>query len=127
MGITTETTIVETLTPAGYRYNAVPVRYDWDGVEATVHWRDYPNAHIGDCIEIGPYVGRIVDYDYAGGNFVVVRCDTLGDVWAALYPVKAFLQIIYWRLLWTLNIWGLADTPEGSIMSWRDVHFGKRN
>lgn len=89
-------------------------------------WGEYGWRQIGDLMEIGPYVVRIIELDYFIGGYVVARCDTYGDILAFLWPWKTRLEIFGMRLIETLAIWGLAERQPGTYPHWSDVRVLRR-
>ena len=103
------------------RFERVPVHYEWTGTDALVLVMDYPNAKVGDYIEVGPYVGRIVERDYAMRSWRIVRCDMYGDFLALVWPLRVWLLEVNYRILATLAVWGLCHPKSNYQLSWRDV------
>lgn len=124
MGITIKRKVVR-VPGIPERYEDVPAAYEWEGDTGIISRRDYPNLAIGDFVTIGPYTGCVVDVDYASNGFVVKRVSENDSILSAAvrlgYEVEKLKNTIINRLLWTLNIWGLAETLEGNIPSWDDI------
>lgn len=86
--------------------------------------RDLPSwAKVGDdLVELGPYIlRRTKDQDYALGGYywkIVGQGEWLWLYWRMM----RYLEGIWWRLLMTLAVWGLAEWPEyGQVPRWADV------
>ncbi len=80
----------------------------------------------GDVVHVGPFRFRWVNYSVSYLADVLV----LDNAWAlprlAAYWIKQHARWVYWRLILTLHVWGLADRHRGYEPSWRDVPFLRR-
>ncbi len=111
----------------GNRWERVVDSVRWEGpgmavVNARLLGSKTGDHGIGDFIELGPYVMRIVDFAHAEGGWLVVRCDVAGDAVAFLWPLWVACQIFWLRLIHTAAIWGLASIPPGEQAHWRQIH-----
>ena len=90
-------------------------------------------------ISVSPFRGFSVDKlpwpmikiesDPAWGVDCYLRIDGFLRPWSWLvrfrYWIKRLLEPIYYRLILTAMVWGLAYTPPGTVPSWHDL--GKKN
>lgn len=95
-----------------------PVSYTWTGLTASVPVWDY-NATVGDCIEIGPFVARVMDVNDYTGMLTIVRCDEVGDFLYVTHRLRKWLAIIGYHILHKLAEWNVIHPNEGNRLSWR--------
>ncbi len=103
--------------------------YEWQGGTVVHISRDLvdevterPPREPGEQLQVGPFLLRLVEWDYARALGVFVRDTPRG--WALLVGSRAaqLLDLCYRRCILTLVVWGLADYHPNTVPSWRDVH-----
>jgi hypothetical protein len=106
-----------TIEPTGAQYRT----YEWIG-------RKYWPIFIGDDVRNRlPWSFLEIEKSLDGRVTLCVRKDALLPIgWLIIAKVNTVnvLQWVYYRIIATLMIWGLAYIPNGTIPSWR--HIGKK-
>ncbi len=84
-----------------------------------------------ECFSKKVLVGETVDYlglklvvmdvAFNFGGFVVMLDERATWFWRLTYRTKRLATKINYRILQTLWIWGLSNTPAAQVLSWEDV------
>lgn len=75
-----------------------------------------------DLVEIGPYLVRLVRFDYSSLAWETIRVGSLGAVRLWCRDVAEMTDLIYCRLLMMAAIWNLANYPDpGCKPTWHNV------
>ncbi len=53
--------------------------------------------------------------------YVVARDGLRAWGWAIWYPLRRLVEGIYWRLILTADVWGLARCNPYTVPTWRDL------
>lgn len=81
---------------------------------------DQPNYDIGEILELGPFVVKVVGRDVVSDSVVVENVDSVyGAFYAARFQLLQWWQWLSPRIVYTLAIWGLANYPQpGDYVGW---------
>lgn len=90
--------------------------------------RSYPKITIGEVFNYGPYRVRVVDIpEFAPlGSCMVMRDGWKSRTRVVVYKIVHHWDWVYYRLIMTLAIWGLAERDPGEKISWRNIKLVKR-
>jgi hypothetical protein len=102
--------------------------YEWVGGDVAEissimhgHLSDKPVKR-NDVITLGALRLRVVEpEDMATLSVKVMRDGWRAWVHVVVYWITFHLEMLYYRLMLTAGIWGLADNPRGERVSWRNL------
>lgn len=101
------------------RHNINPT----NGVYYTYKWigSKYSPVEISDEIDISvlPWKLKLIDRFPHKRSALYMRKEFL--IFTFPYEIKKIFMFIYYRVISTLMVWGLAYTPEGCVPSWKDI------
>lgn len=81
---------------------------------------DQPNYDIGEYVELGPLVVKVVGRDVVSDSVIVENIDSVyGAFYEARFRLLQWWQWLSPRIVYTLAIWGLANYPRpGDTVGW---------
>lgn len=73
-------------------------------------------------LKIGPFSLRVLEFDPSTMSYLCVRDSLPGRFAEVKYHARYLSQNIYYRLILTAYVWGLAQRSEGTLPSWKDIY-----
>lgn len=101
--------------------------YEWHGQGDLAQIDAYSLLSLGydldsDVIVMGNLRLRMIDKDMR----LVARDGWKARLYQAVWPTKRWWLWVWYRLILTLAVWGLATYEPGRIPSWRDIKVFKK-
>lgn len=100
--------------------------YIYIGISDIYDWRGFIEySPTLDLLKVGGYT--LVRIENTGFSTLYIKKSGFWRFRVWVYKVTRLLDLVYRRLLYTLAVWNLADFPQGTIPSWKDIKlFRKR-